>query len=115
MREFVLKRMGEFPLGTYIRHKDIRELRTPCDRYRARNVRWTLADMGFSVEETTPDGNKTAYIREIRVPATALVILLHHNLARSAGTTGALSEIQEHDFWKLLGISDMSVARYVLS
>ncbi|MYA63030.1 MAG: hypothetical protein F4X94_10740 [Dehalococcoidia bacterium] len=49
------------------------------------------------------------------MPATALVSLLHHDLSRVAGTTVALSDIEEHDFWRLLGIFDMSVVRYVLS
>ena len=93
----------------------LRELRTPDDSYRARNVRWTLADLGLATEEATLGGNKTAYVNQIRVPATALVILLHYNLARAVGTTITLSDIETHIFWRLLGVSDMSIVRYILS
>lgn len=115
MRRFVLEKLPKIPPGTYIRHRDIVEQKSPSDGYSARNVRWTLADMGLATEATAPDGNRTAFINHIRVPATAFLILLHHNLAPNAGTTLAVSDIEEHPFWRLLGVTDASTARYILS
>lgn len=113
MRKFVLDQLPEFPSGTYIRHSDITELRTPSDSSSARNARWTLADVGLVTKETAPDGSPTAYVNRLRVPATALIILLH-NIAPKAETTAPVSEIECHEFWRLLGVPDFSVVRYVL-
>lgn len=115
MRRFVLEKLPEIPPGTYIRHRDIVEQKSPSDGYSARNVRWTPADMGLATEETAPDGNQTAYVNHIRVPATAFIILLHYNLARRAGTILEVSDIERDTFWRMLGVPEISVARYVLS
>ena len=56
MRRFVLGKLPGLPPGTYIRHRDIIEQNNQSDGYSARNVRWTLADMGLATEETAPDG-----------------------------------------------------------